>query len=147
MATILVVEDDPEISRYLATLLVSDGHVPLTASTPERAREYLRTEPAIDLLMLDYNLGKDAATGLALLMAVRRSPRHGTLAVIVCTGESKPEILKRFLAHRIAGFIKKPFHPQRLTTEIRRALAEADARVRAAKAANPPRLIRATDAR
>lgn len=145
MATILVVEDDPGISRYLSTMLVYDGHVVLTASTAERARELLRVEPGIALLMLDHNLGKDTATGLALLVAVRRAPGHARLPVIVCTGECKPDVLNRFLAHSIAAFIKKPFHPQRLMAEVHRVLDEAAAKERSLRREPAPHVIRSAE--
>lgn len=145
MATILVVEDDPLLSHYVGTMLTFDGHVALTASSAERAQGHLRGETGIDLLMLDHNLGRDGVSGLGLLVALRKSARHATLPVIVCTGECRPDVLNRFLPHRIAGFIRKPFHPQRLMADVHRVLEESAARDRAQRQEAPPKLIRSRD--
>lgn len=146
MSKILIVEDDANISRYLSAMLLSDGHLSLVADSAEKAWANLRAEPDIELLVLDHNLGHDDVTGLGFLTALRGSPAHRELPVIVCSGEAKPETVGGFLKQRISGFIKKPFQPQRLLADINKVLKETQAKARAAQPEEPPpRLIRSRE--
>ncbi len=146
MSKILIVEDDANISRYLSSMLLSDGHLSIVADSAEKAWPHLHAEPDIALLVLDHNLGTDDVTGLGFLTALRASFAHRELPVIVCSGEAKPETVAGFLAQRISGFIKKPFQPQRLLADINKVLKEATAKTRAARPVEPtPRLIRSRE--
>ena len=146
MSKILIVEDDSNISRYLSAMLLSDGHLSLVADSADQAWEYLKAENDIALLVLDHNLGHNDVTGLGFLTAVRAAVRYRELPVIVCSGEAKPETVAGFLTQNIAGFIKKPFQPQRLLADINRVLKEAQSKAQAPKLdAAPPRLIRSRE--
>jgi DNA-binding NtrC family response regulator len=146
MAKILIVEDDAAISRYLGTMLVSDGNIALSADSPARAWQHLHAERDIKLVMIDHHLGPDEdANGLNLLADLRSSPAHRDIPVIVCTGETKPEIVTGFVQHKVAAFIRKPFQPQRLMADVRRVLYDAAARERAASTAAPPKLIKSVE--
>ncbi|HVS54235.1 MAG TPA: response regulator [Opitutaceae bacterium] len=143
MAKVLILEDDPRIANYLAELVLATGHVPLAVDAAERAQSLLETEPAIELLILDYHLGPESTTGLAFLGALRNSGRHQRLPVIVCSGETKPAAVTGFLSLNIVDFVKKPFRPERLIGDIERALG---ARVPAVENKSPgTRIIRARD--
>jgi DNA-binding NtrC family response regulator len=147
MSKILIVEDDANISRYLSAMLLSDGHLSLVADSAEKAWTSLQTESDIALLVLDHNLGPDDVTGLGFLTAVRGSVAYRELPVIVCSGDAKPETVTGFLAQRVAGFIKKPFQPQRLLADINRVLKEEEAKKASSRPPDspPPRLIRSRD--
>jgi DNA-binding response OmpR family regulator len=55
MTRILVVEDDPDISNMLSTLLVKDGHEPQVAYSGSEAVLLLKAE-RFDLILLDLML-------------------------------------------------------------------------------------------
>ena len=123
MAKILLVEDDPGIAEYVETILATGGHQTLHAATVTRAKEFLQLEPGIELALFDYHLGEKNEDGQSLLKAVRSSPRYQQLPVIVCTGDARHRVVAEFLKFRIAGFLRKPFRPERLLADVSRVLA------------------------
>ena len=120
MANIFIVEDDNLSVSYISKLLLAAGHLVSSAGSVTEARDVLAREEAFSLLVLDYHLGTES--GLKLLTEIRRSDRYQTLPVIVCSGDTKPIVVKEFLSLGIAGFIAKPFITKRLIREIERVL-------------------------
>ncbi len=125
MPKILIVEDDKNIVTYLTTILLGAGYICLTAPCTERARALLETEPGVSLVLLDQNLGEGSESGLALLTALRQLPKFQRIPVIICTGDSRTAVVTGFLGQRIASFIKKPFRPERLLSDVQRVLGQA----------------------
>lgn len=125
MPKILIVEDDSNVVAFLTTILLGAGYVTLAANTAEKARQLLDTEKDISLVLLDQNLGENSETGLGLLTALRQWPKFSAIPVIICTGDSRTTIVGGFLGQRIAGFLKKPFRPERLLADIQRVLGQA----------------------
>ncbi len=120
MAKILIVEDEKSVATYLSELLLSAGHVPLSADSVIHAREVLEAETGFSLIILDHHLGHES--GLDLLAELRKSERHRHLPVIVCSGDARQTSVKSFLPLRIVGFIVKPFVADRFLAEIERVL-------------------------
>ncbi len=133
MSKILIVEDDRNIASFLSTILLGAGYLCDAASTADRARALLESEPDIALVLLDQNLGENSRNGLTWLAELRDSKKFRDLPVIVCTGDARPAVVAGFLGHRIAGFLKKPFRPERLLADVQRVLGGAQANVAAAE--------------
>lgn len=125
MPKILIVEDDPNVVSFLSTILLGAGHMCMAAGTAAKARELLETERGISLVLLDQNLGENSETGLALLTALRQRPAFQGIPVIICTGDTRTAVVGGFLGQRIAGFLKKPFRPERLLADVQHALGQA----------------------
>jgi CheY-like chemotaxis protein len=122
MAKILLVEDDPHIADYVSTILLAAGHPCVRASTAARAREHLQADPDIALVLLDYHLGDDAETGHSLLTTLRTTALHRDLPVIICSADARQETVAQFLSLRVVGFLRKPFRPERLLSDVSRGL-------------------------
>jgi two-component system, OmpR family, KDP operon response regulator KdpE len=122
MPKILIVEDDKTIASFLHTILLGAGYTCVAASTADRARGLLESELDIALVLLDQNLGESSQSGLALLTALRQSPRYEHLPVIVCSGDSRPNIVTGFLGQKIVSFLRKPFRADRMLSDVERAL-------------------------
>ncbi|HVU32890.1 MAG TPA: response regulator [Opitutaceae bacterium] len=122
MAKILIVEDDPNVAGFLSTILRGAGYLCASASTGAQARQLLDADPDIGLLLLDHNLGDASDTGLNFLQALRQSPSHQRLPVIVCSGDSRGTVVSGFLGQKVSDFIKKPFRPERLLGDVQRVL-------------------------
>ena len=130
MPKILIVEDDRNIASFLSTILLGAGYLCVTASSADRARALLESEHGIGLVLLDQNLGEGSTSGLALLTALRQTPNFQSIPVIICTGDTRPIVVTGFLGQRIAGFIKKPFRPERLLSDVQRVLGHAGNAIR-----------------
>jgi two-component system KDP operon response regulator KdpE len=125
MPKILIVEDDKNIASYLSTILMGAGYLCVAASAADRAQALLESEREIALVILDQNLGDGSHTGLDFLTALRQMPKYQNIPAIVCTGEARPAVLRSFLGLRITSFLKKPFRPERMLSEVQLALGHS----------------------
>jgi CheY-like chemotaxis protein len=80
---ILVVDDDPVTRRVLSSML-ERAHYDVMASTDGREAWTELAAARIDLVITDREM--PAMNGLELLRAVRQSPRHGGVPVVMLTG-------------------------------------------------------------
>lgn len=123
MATVLIVEDDPNIRRFVTANLRVVGHTVLEAVTGEAALTLLFRWP-IDVLLLDTRLPDMSAWDF--LESMSRVPRFGALPVILATASlaGMPERRSRF--PQIADVITKPVTIRQLVASVDCALAARD---------------------
>lgn len=116
---VLIVEDEQGAREGLAEILTSLGYTVFAAASGEDAQA-LPAEPPFDLLLTDLMLPGMAGPELAVEM-VGRWPR---LRVILMSGYTEDEIVKRRIAAELVRFLQKPFDMVRLAREVRAALDE-----------------------
>jgi DNA-binding response OmpR family regulator len=115
MSTILVVEDDPDISDLLAHYLERAGHNVTRLSSGKDVMPRLRSAPA-DLVILDLMLpGMD---GLLVCQAMRADMGTAAIPIIMLTARGEE-------ADRVAGlelgaddYVTKPFSPKELVARV-----------------------------
>jgi CheY-like chemotaxis protein len=120
MATIIVVEDQPDNLKLLTTLLTLKGHQVIGLANGDRLAEVVRTQqPAPDLVLLDIQLpGRD---GYALLEELKALP-EGSWKVIALTAHALPEDRERASAAGFDGYITKPIDVRTFPAEVSRYL-------------------------
>ena len=113
---ILVVDDDPQMLRYLRDALAGAGYAPVVTGDPEEVANLVATHrPA--LVLLDLLLpGTD---GIALM---ERVPELNDMPVILISAYGRDETIARALDAGAADYIVKPFSPSELTARVRAAL-------------------------
>ena len=113
---ILVVDDDPQMLRYLRDALAGAGYTPVVTGDPEEVAGLVATHrPA--LVLLDLLLpGTD---GIALM---ERVPELNDVPVILISAYGRDETIVRALDAGAADYIVKPFSPSELTARVRAAL-------------------------
>ena len=113
---VLVVDDDPQMLRYVRDALTGAGYAPVVTGDPEAVPRLLRTHrPA--LVLLDLILpGTD---GVALMEAV---PGLTDLPVIFISAYGGDETIVRALDAGAADYVVKPFSPTELAARVRAAL-------------------------
>jgi two-component system, OmpR family, KDP operon response regulator KdpE len=115
-ATILVVDDEPQIRRVLRTTLFSSGYDVLEAKTGEEAiRIAIRERP--DLILLDVNMPE--MSGLETCSKIRLS-FEGPI-IMVTIRESEPDKIAALDAGA-DDYVVKPFAVGELLARIRAAL-------------------------
>ena len=113
---ILVVDDDPQMLRYVRAALTEAGYAPVVTGKPEEVAR-LVTIHKPGLVLLDLLLpGTD---GIALM---ERVPELTDLPVIFISAYGRDETIVRALDAGAADYIVKPFSPSELTARIRAAL-------------------------
>ena len=113
---ILVVDDDPQMLRYVRDALAAGGYAPLLTGDPGELPGLVRTHRP-RLVLLDLRLpGPD---GIELM---ERIPELGDLPVIFISAYGRDETIVRALDAGAADYIVKPFSPTELTARVRAAL-------------------------
>jgi putative two-component system response regulator len=128
MPRILLVEDDPQLTRVLATFLTRRGNDVATVSAGDDALAQLSSD-AFDLLITDLNLPGDS--GIQLLHQVKRG--WSELAVILMTGSTNPDHVIEALHGGADRYLIKPFALDDLANEVEQALRASRERHEAVK--------------
>jgi two-component system phosphate regulon response regulator PhoB len=124
-ATILVIEDDPDIRELLSFSLSKEGWTILLASDGEEGLALLRsTNP--DCVVLDIMLpGMD---GLEILRALKADGARKRLPVIMATAKGEESDIVAGLELGAEDYVVKPFSPKVLAARIRSALRRVASR-------------------
>ena len=114
--SILVVDDDPKVLRYVRDALVADGCAPVVTADPREVADLIVTHKP-QLVLLDLVLPK--TDGIELMQSI---PALEDIPVIFISGYGRDETIARALELGAADYIVKPFSPTELTARIRAAL-------------------------
>jgi two-component system nitrogen regulation response regulator NtrX len=116
-ATLLLVDDEPQILHALAGLLQDEDFEVITAPDGETALRLVR-EASPDLVMLDIALpGRD---GLDILQDLKE--QHPTLPVIMLSAHGSVENAVKATRLGAYDFIEKPPHADKILVSVRNAL-------------------------
>ena len=118
IATILVVDDEPEIVTLLKFVLERDGHKIMEAGNGQIALERLGVDPPTldtplpDLIVLDIMM--PIMDGYALNNRLQRENRTKTIPILVLTakGQKMRDLFE--MAPNVAAYVQKPFDPKML---------------------------------
>ena len=116
---ILVVDDEPQITRVLKTTLSSQGYGIRTASDGEEALHAMSEWPP-DLIVTDLRMPN--MDGLELCREVRRTSQ---VPIIVLSVKGEDSIKVQALDAGADDYVTKPFSMTELTARIRAALRRA----------------------
>jgi DNA-binding NarL/FixJ family response regulator len=122
---VLVIDDDPHIRSGLRRLLTMKYRAEV-AEAPDGSIgiQHLLENPC-DLVLLDLHMR--TMDGMDTLKAIRRSPKHSSLPVLMLTGDSDESVVAGALALGVAGFLIKPVDATVLFERIDAALARVAA--------------------
>ncbi len=133
MSKILIIEDEPELSRVLRSYLEQNGFQVLISSRGDTGfAAWQREQP--DLVLLDINLpGMD---GLDIARGIRR---QSDTPIIMVT--ARVEEMDRLIGLELGAddYISKPYSPREVVARVKTVLR------RVSKPANPARSIRSGD--
>ena len=117
-ARILLVDDDPGVTRAVAGLLADEGYATQGVASAAEARAALAAGDVPALVLLDLRMPGEG--GLALLQSL---PRPWPAPVVVLSGEASPAEAVAALKLGALDFVEKPPTPERLLTAVKNALA------------------------
>ena len=120
VATIVVVEDQPDNLKLLTTLLTIKGHTVIGLPNGDTLAEVMRThQPTPDLVLLDIQLpGRD---GYELLEELKTLPNR-SWNVVALTAHALPEDRARAQAAGFNGYITKPIDVRTFPAEVAKHL-------------------------
>jgi two-component system nitrogen regulation response regulator NtrX len=117
VADILVVDDEPNIRRMLASLLAAEGHAVMQAASGEEAIASMQATPA-DVVLLD--LALPGADGIEILSTLRK--QWPATPVIMMSGRATLADAVRATKLGAFHFIEKPLTPESLLLTIASAI-------------------------
>jgi two-component system phosphate regulon response regulator PhoB len=118
-ATVLVVEDEPQIQELVAVNLEHVGHRVLRASSAEEAESAIRAELP-DVLVLDWMLPGES--GLAFARRLRADERTRDLPIVMLTARAMEQDKLSGLEAGADDYLTKPFSPKELAARIKAVL-------------------------
>jgi DNA-binding response OmpR family regulator len=120
-ATILIVDDEPQVLKALKLVLDEEGYETLTAGDGETCLTIVQTRH-VDLLVLDIMMPR--MDGWEILRTLRKQPDTGHAPVIILSAKQAP--IDKMLGLDVFGverYLTKPFSPDELLAAVREVLA------------------------
>jgi CheY-like chemotaxis protein len=116
--TVLVIDDSPEVQRYLRLVLEMDDYRVETADNGEQALERLRDGCTPSVVLLDMQM--PGMNGLQTLQCLRDSQPE--LKVIICSSQDDPEIIREAILLGANAYLVKPVRHLYLSAALERCL-------------------------
>ncbi len=116
--TILIAEDDPDVTRIVDAQLRASGYTTLVAFDGEQTLAAIQDQTP-DVLVLDLMMPK--LSGFEVLMQLRDAPPPRP-RVIVLSARGREQDMARAFELGAHDYMTKPFDPQELTARIARLL-------------------------
>ena len=121
--SLLVVEDDPDLSNLLAEIFSVAGFEVRRAANRAQINAEINKPVLPDLILLDIVLPD--ADGLQILARLRAHPRFARMPVIMMTGKAESSDVKAGLAAGADGYVSKPFRMSALVAAVNLVLGRA----------------------
>ena len=118
-ATVLVVEDEPQIQELVAVNLEHVGHRVLRAASAEEADSAIRAELP-DVVVLDWMLPGES--GLSFARRLRADERTRDLPILMLTARAMEQDKLSGLEAGADDYLTKPFSPKELAARIKAIL-------------------------
>lgn len=115
-ATVLVVDDEPNIVISLEFLLAQNGFSPYVARSGEQALDVME-ELVPDVILLDVMLPN--RSGFDILRHIRATPRLKDIKVIMLTARGREQDVSKGLDLGADAYMPKPFSTRELIQKIR----------------------------
>lgn len=125
-ASILVIDDDPDVLTAVKLLLKPEAKDVLTEKNPENLR-WLLSKQSFDCILLDMNFTSSIHTGNEGLFWLRKIREFKSdAAVVMITAYGDIDLAIRSLKEGASDFVIKPWHNEKLIATIKEALKQKD---------------------
>jgi len=127
----LVIDDEPDQTTYLSTLLNDHGWEARTANSADEGLALAQADVP-DVILLDVMMPERG--GLSTLVALRKDERTKSVPVVLVTGIQDElthdfgHFLDRFKKYHPDAYVEKPVDPDRLLETLERVCTSAAAR-------------------
>jgi DNA-binding NtrC family response regulator len=124
-ATVLVVDDNPDILLAARLLLKQHYQQVITLADPFAIEPTLQQQP-VDVVVLDMNFHRDAISGQEGFYWLKKiHAQDAAIAVILMTAYSDVQLAVEAIKCGATDFVSKPWHNDQLLTTVATALAHA----------------------
>jgi DNA-binding response OmpR family regulator len=102
----MIIDDDFDILRYCDAILAPHGHEAVLASDPTKALQILK-DHAVDLIVVDVVMPQ--VSGFDFMLTLKRSLPHVNCPILMLTGRSASQDVKKALDLGATDYMVKPF--------------------------------------
>lgn len=113
---VLIVDDSETMRAMVSSTLGATGFEVIEASDGVQGLARLEEHPDVQLVVCDVNMPR--MSGLEMLQAMKREPRHADLTVLMLTAQSAPELVARAKTAGAKAWLVKPFKADRLVQVV-----------------------------
>ena len=119
---VLIVDDEPDVARYLAAILEANGYQTNVAHSVKSAAAAIKTQPP-ELVCLDIMMPKES--GISMYQKLRESEDTRTIPVLFISGAEQEEKFdfRTFLPDKSIpepdGYLEKPIDIDRYLSIVR----------------------------
>ena len=124
MLTVLIIEDDPNVRKFVAVNLSQRGYRTITAANGEDGLAQARAERP-DLILLDLKL--PGADGWTTLETLRAESDLASIPVIIITASAVKEEERRARQLGAVDYLVKPISVRQLLAAVQAVLGEEGA--------------------
>ncbi len=121
--SILIVEDEENISIALRYLMKGKGYDVRVARDGEEALTLVETSPP-DLMLLDVMLPK--RDGYDVCQTIRANPDHQAIKIIMLSAKGRDIEVEKGLALGADAYLTKPFSTRELVARVQAMLGDGD---------------------
>jgi len=118
---VLVVDDEPSVTRSCMRILSEEGYRVLTTESGKEGLCLARI-PDYDLLLTDLKMPD--LGGMTIVETLKQE--RVDIPVVVITGYGTPETQARVRELGVAGYIEKPFTPEQIAEAVSSAFAQVE---------------------
>ena len=113
---VLIVEDNPQATKFLRTILAKLGvHQVYCSADGREAQEFLdAADEMVNLIICDWEMPR--MTGIELLQQVRTV--YSDMPFIMITGNADAESIELAANYGVDGYLSKPYTPQRFADTL-----------------------------
>jgi response regulator RpfG family c-di-GMP phosphodiesterase len=117
----LMVIDDEQTCLISVMMMLYNSNINLiTEENSARALEYIKNHNEIDLILLDLMMPE--MDGFQFLDALHEDPSCRHIPIILQTGVTNPQYVKKAMAKGVVGYLSKPFDKAQVLEAIHKAL-------------------------
>ncbi len=114
---VMVVDDDPELSKVIKSILREEGYAPFSSHKPEQGLKILeKTTP--DLILLDITFPKPSISGFTMYEQIRKRPNLRFVPVVFMSGLDEEHIVQLGKKMGADDYIIKPISEDLLVSTI-----------------------------
>ena len=115
---VLVIEDDPVVSRLVEHLLIRRGFAVHVVTDGLQAQNLLKTVSRPSVIVMDVML--PYVSGFELISEIRKTPGWDTVPVVMLTSKSQERDVLRAFDAGVNDYVVKPFRPEEFVARVRR---------------------------
>ena len=115
---VLVVDDEPEVRKLVAAMLVRNGYRVVSADSGENAIKLFKNNPDTDLLLTDV-----VAPGMSgPMIADQIAALRPDIKVLFMSGYDGTQVVQRYVVEKGYSLLIKPFTMEQLERKVRAVL-------------------------